>query len=273
MDLLYSNMETLLPLPLTQLTSTYKPEQSPSVSQAHPSVNPNELLSTCSQFDMLPSHARLLHTAESTNCSDEGSPVKVSNRMRKNKRQHCGCDQDGLHSDSDSEDGFLSLCVLQSTPQAKQEVKKSSVSEMLKRKPLTPEERLKRLPVNQCLESIADFLDNMSYIDFSLSTLKGGDGDSGMLPVCALVKDGMTDESRVEIDRGSWMRGEHAFEIPAAVEALSFHKCCISVAEAWDKAQQLEGDLGKEAAAELTLPVAAHRDCYSYTQDSPCQSQ
>lgn len=272
MDLLYSNMETLLPLPVTQLISTYKPEQCPSVSQVHPSFNPNELSSTCLQTDMPPSHAALLHTAVSADCSDEDSPVKVSNRKRK-KRRHCMHDQDGLHSDSDSEDGFLSLCVLQSTPQAKEDVMKSLTSETVKRKPLTPEERLKSLPVTQCLESLADFLDNMSYMDFSSSTLEGGDGHSGTLPVGALVKDGMTDASRVEIDRGTWMRGEHALEIPAAVEALSFHKCCVSVAAAWDKAQQLEGDLRKEAAAELTLPVAAHRDCYSFTQDGLCQSQ
>ncbi len=69
------------------------------------------------------------------------------------------------------------------------------------------------------------------------------------------------------------MGEEHALDIQAAVEALSFHKCRVSVAEAWEKAQQLEGELGKEAAAELTLPVAAHRDGYSLTQDGPCQPQ
>lgn len=267
-------METLLPLPVTQLiSSTYKPEQCLSVLQANPSFNPNKLSSTCLKVGMSPSHAALLHTAVSADCSDEDSPVKVSNRKRKNKRRHCIHDQDGLHSDSDSEDGFLSLCMLENTPQAKEDVIKSLTSETVKRKPLTPEERLKRLPVTQCLESLADFLDNMSYMDFSLSTLEGGDSHSGILPVGALVKDGMTDASRVEIDRGSWMRGEHALEIPAAVEALSFLKCFVSVAAAWDKAQQLEGDLRKEAAAELTLPVAAHRDCYSFIQDGLCQSQ
>lgn len=275
MDLLYSNMETLLPLPLTQLTtSTYKPQQSVSVSQDHPSVSPNKLASTCLQFDTLPSRAKVLNTAESADCSDDGSPVKMSSRMRKTKRRHCLPDQDGLHSDSDSEDGFLSLCMPQSTPQAKEEVKESLVSEKVKRKPLTPEERLKSLPVSQCLGSIADFFDNMSYMYSSLfAPPESGNGHRGTLPVGAVVKDGMTDESRLEIDSGSWMRGGSALEIPAAVEALSFHKCCTSVAEALDKAQQLEGELGKEAAAELTLPVAAHRDGHSFTQDGPCQPQ
>lgn len=260
-DLLYSNFETLLPLPLTQLiTSTFKPEQSVCALQHRPSVNP--------------SHARSPHTAESADCSDDGSPIKMSSRMRKSKKRHSLPDQDGLHSDSDSEDGFLSLCKPQGAPQAKGGVKESLVSETVKRKPLTPEERVKSLPVSQCLESIADFLDDMSYMDSSLRVRpEGGDHPRGMSPAGAVVKDGMTDESRVETAGGSWERGEHVLEIPAAVEALSFHKCRVSVAEAWNKVQQLEGEVGREATAELTLPVAAHREGYSFTQDGPCQPQ
>lgn len=256
-------METLLPLPLTQLTTSIrKPEQSVSASQDHPSVNLKEL----------PSHTRVLHTAESADCSGDDSPVKMSNRMRKNKKRHSIPDQDGL--DSDSEDSFLSLCKPQGTPQATEDVKESLFSETVKRKPLTPEERVKSLPISQCLESIADFLDNMSYMDSTLLVHPEGDDNHRRLsPVGAVVKDGMTDESRVETDGGSWVRGEHVLEIPAAVEALSFHKCRVSVAEAWSKTQQLEGKLGKEAAAELTLPVAAHQEGYSFTQDGPCQPQ
>ncbi|XP_023250976.1 ATPase family AAA domain-containing protein 5 [Seriola lalandi dorsalis] len=270
-DLLYSNMETLLPLPLTQLTtSAHKPE-----SQDHPPVNPKEQpSSTCIQSDTLPSHARLLHAAESADCSDDSSPVKVSNRMRKNKRRHCVPDQGGLNSDSDSEDSFMSLCKPQGAPQAKEKVKERVVSEMVKRKPLTPEERVKNLPVSQCLESIADFLDNMSYADSSLLVHpEGGDIHRRMSPVSAVVKDGMTDELRVETDRRRWVGSECILEIQAAVEALSFRKCRGSIGEAWDKARQLEGELGKEAAAELTLPVAPHCEGFSFTQDSPCQPQ
>ncbi|XP_069005351.1 ATPase family AAA domain-containing protein 5 [Embiotoca jacksoni] len=268
-DLLYSNMETLLPLPLTQLTtSTRTPEQFVSASQDHHTVDPKEQPS-----DTMPSRATLLHTTESAGGSEIDSPVKVSNRMRKNKKRHCIPDQDGLHSDSDSEDGFLSLCEQQAATPAKKKVEESLVSERVKRKPLTPEERIKSVPVSQCLGSIADFLDNMSYMDSSLLfPPEGGDIHRRTSPVSAVIKDGMTDESRLETDR--WSRAtERVLEIQAAVEALSFHRCRASVAEAWDKAQQLEGELGKEAAAELTLPVAAHREGYSFTQDGPCQPQ
>lgn len=254
MDLLYSNLEMLLSLPLTQLTSsTRRLQPCDSVSQYQHPVNPKEL----------PSHACLLQTAESAECSDDGSPVNLSNRMRKIKRRRCLSDQKELHSDSDSEDGFLSLCK----PQMKKEVNESLLSEAVKRRPLTPEERLKSLPVSQCLESMAEFFDNMSFMDSALPAHpEGGDSRRRMLPV---VKDGMTDEMRHEIDRWSWARGEHTLGIKAAVEVLSFHKCRVSVAEAYGKAQQL----AKETAAELTLPVAAHRDGISLTQDGPCQPQ
>ncbi|TNN80577.1 ATPase family AAA domain-containing protein 5 [Liparis tanakae] len=263
-DLLYSNFEKLLPLPLTRLTtSTFKPEHSVPASQDHPSAKATEG----------PPHAEPLHTAESAECSDDGSPIKMSHRMRKSKKRHSLPDQDGLHSDSDSEDGFISLCKPQEAPPAKEDVKRSLVPEAVKRKPLTPEERVKSVPISQCLESIADFFDNMSYMDSLMLHPEGGDDPKRMPLVSAVVKDGMTDESRAESDRGSWERVTHVLEIPAAVEALSFHKCRVSVAAAWDKVQPLEGEVGQEAAAALTLPVAAHREGYSFTQDGPSQPQ
>eukprot|EP00066_Takifugu_rubripes_P012943 XP_011602209.1 PREDICTED: ATPase family AAA domain-containing protein 5 isoform X1 [Takifugu rubripes] len=244
-DLLYSNMEILLPLPSTQLTtSPSEPKQTLSQSQDHPVLPP---------------------TAEWMECSDDGSPIKFSSRMRKMKKQHCVPGQDGL--DSDSEDDFVSLHKPQIVSQSKEDVGASVVCPQVRRKPLTPEEKLKSLPVSQGLQSLGEFFDNLSCMDSMLgappTALRAG----------ALVKDGMRDEARVETDRGSWMGRERSLEITAAVEALSFQKCCISAAEAWDKAKQFEGRLREEAEAELTLPVAAHRDSCSYTQEGPCQPQ
>lgn len=254
-DLLYSNMELLLPLPLTHLTtSTRNPEQCASVSQDQPSASPKEQPSST------------LLSTESADCSDSNSPVKMSNRMRKNKRRHHLPDQAGANSDSDSEDRFLSLCKPQNAPQAKEKVK---ASERAKRKPLTPEERLKSLPVSQCLESIADFLDSMSYMD---SLLDRADSHRGLSSVSVVIKDGMTDESSVEAERGSSMTAT-GLEIQAAVEALSFRKFRVSAEEALERTRQLEGELAKEAAAELSLPVAAHRECFSFTQDGPSEPQ
>lgn len=245
MDLLYSNLEILLPLPSTQLTtSPSEPKQTHSLSQDHPVLPP---------------------TAEWMECSDDGSPIKVSSRTREMRKRHCVPGQDGL--DSDSEDDFVSLRKPQVVSQSKEDVGVSVVCPQLRRKPLTPEEKLKSLPVSQCLQSLGEFFDNLSCMDSMLGA------PPTALGAGALVKDGMRDEARVETDRGSWMGRERSLEITAALEALSFQKCCVSAAEAWDKAKQFEGRLKEEAEAELTLPVAPHRDSCSYTQEGPCQPQ
>ncbi|KAM8846012.1 ATPase family AAA domain-containing protein 5 [Spinachia spinachia] len=258
-DLLYSNFETLLPLPLTRL-SPFRPEQSVPASQQRPKEPPSQ--------DSLP------HTAESAECSEDGSPIKMSNRMRKSKKRHVSLHLDGPHSDSDSEDGFLSITKPCGAPRAEQDRRETSARPAAKRKPLTPQQRLKSLPVSQCLQSIADFFDNMSYMDSSLMVHPGRE-DCRLPPAGAVLKDGMTDETREATD--SWWCREGAermaSEIPAAVEALSFHGCRVSVAEAWNKALQLEGEAGREAAAELALPLAAHRDASCLTQDAACQPQ
>lgn len=275
-DILYSNMEILLPVPVTQLsTSASKPKHYVSASQAQLSVDPTEQpQSTLLQSDTLSSHARLLHTAELADSSNIGCPFQVSSRMPKNKRQCSIPDEDGLQSVS--EDEFISFCSLHGTLQAKEEFEESLVLDRVKKKAFTNEKHVKTLAVSQCLESIADFLDNLSYMDSSLLSHPGVEySHRRMVPVSAVIKDGMTDETRVETDRGRWLMltGDCILEIQAAVEVLSFHKCRASVGESWDKVQQLEGELGREAVAELSLPVATHQKGYSFTQDGPCQPQ
>ncbi|XP_074552897.1 ATPase family AAA domain-containing protein 5 [Halichoeres trimaculatus] len=255
-DLLYSNMEMLLPLPRTQLTtSTYKPSLPAPTSQSDPPDAP-------------PSHARS-NTAESADCSDDSSPVKMSHRMRK-KRRHSLPEEDKSHSDS--EETFLSLKESQGAPPATEEHAQSSVLEKVKRTPLTPEERVKSLPVSQCLKSLAAFFDDMSCLDSFLSE-ESTAADPGQRKFGAVIKDGMNDEPRVEMDRGSGVRRELVSEMAAAVEALSFSRCRVSVAETWDKAQKVDGELGQELAAELRLPLAAHRERYSLSVDVLCHPQ
>uniref|UniRef100_A0A3Q2P5U0 ATPase family AAA domain containing 5a n=1 Tax=Fundulus heteroclitus TaxID=8078 RepID=A0A3Q2P5U0_FUNHE len=252
-DLLYSNMENLLPLPVTQ-PSTSKPTRRPAASQHLRSESPRAQPPSPSP-GVGPSHV-----ADSADCSDGCSPVKVSSRMKRNKTRHRLPTRDGLRSDSDSEDGFPSLCGKQEDPQTKERAHSE-------RRPPTAGEQIKSVPVSQCLRSIADFWDNMSYVDSSLRFPREGLDTPRRSSVSAAIKDGMTDESRIEAGRESWATGSRVLEIQAAVEALSFHRCRASVADAWDKTQQLAGALRREAAEELTLPLAAHREGCSFTQE------
>uniref|UniRef100_A0A8C5DXF3 Uncharacterized protein n=1 Tax=Gouania willdenowi TaxID=441366 RepID=A0A8C5DXF3_GOUWI len=257
-DLLYCNMEHLLPLPLTPLTvSSCKPEQITSVSEDFPPVSLKEIL----QPESLQSKTRLLKTAEAADCSDSSSPIKVSDRMRNKKRRHRKPKQEGLHSDSDSDDGFVSLCKPRAAPQKL-------------RKTLTSEERARIIPVSQSLESIADFYDSLSYVDSSLCLHHDqSETNRDVSSISVIIKDGMTDDSRIETDKGSRATRDSLLQIQGAVEALSFHRCRAAVGDAWDSSQQLPEEPRKEVSAELSLPVAAHREGYTFNQDGLCQPQ
>lgn len=286
-DLLYSNMHTLLPLPLAQLpVSTLPPLQTPS----QPCLGPMDLSTTTttsapsarSHLDAPPARPAALQLAEA---ADDGSPLKVSQRMRKHKRL---AERDPLRSDSDSEDGFLSLAEPVAPTRGKEEEEGACKAEAqdprppppsrMKREPLTPQQRAISAPVSRCLAAIADFLDAMSYADVcSASPQGGGRGAGGRGPYGvrpgARVKDGMVDEARLESPKADGVEAERAVEIQAAVEALSFRRCLAGVTEAQTEAQALGGggELGEKAALELSLPVALHQRGFSLTPHPPCQ--
>uniref|UniRef100_A0A3B4BF30 ATPase family AAA domain containing 5a n=1 Tax=Periophthalmus magnuspinnatus TaxID=409849 RepID=A0A3B4BF30_9GOBI len=240
--LLYPNIENLLPLPTTRLDiSKLQQPISPSLDQSH----------------KLSSNARLRQNEDDV--SDDASPVKVSNRMKKNRRRHCPVEQGALQSDLDSEDEFLSL-KQQSATQEKEDAK--LVPLKIIRKPLSRQEQIKSVPVSQCLQSLADFLDNMSSMDFlSINSCNLREMGSA-----AVIKDGLTDEARVESEMRNLPMRDCALEIHAQVESLSFNKCSASVSSAWHKVQQLDGELRKQTADLLTLPIACHNESFTFLQ-------
>ncbi|XP_036794904.1 ATPase family AAA domain-containing protein 5 [Oncorhynchus mykiss] len=315
MDLLYSNMEALLPLPTTHLTVTThrRPQEVSNRTQEESSADPQEVATSMNsikpeidpplplqtEVDPLP-HARVQQVAEGS--ETDGSPVKVSSRMKKKKKQLGTRENlDPFHSDSDSDDAFLSLHTkpppnppqtqtegedsqddstsnkveLESVKAREEGVKEKAPPPVRMRVPLTPEQRMKSEPVSHCLGSLAEFLDHMSLLDSSLcrhtSPVGGARYTHRTFGLRVEIKDGMNDEPEEECHGGSWVEGERAGEIQAAVEALSFQRCRAGVEEAWGTAQGLEGELGKEAVNELTLPVAPHRRGFRLTQDSPCE--
>ncbi|XP_055008996.1 LOW QUALITY PROTEIN: ATPase family AAA domain-containing protein 5 [Boleophthalmus pectinirostris] len=255
LNLLYSNIETLLPLPTTTLTiSKLQQPIPPPLDQT--SVNAPNLTN---------SH----HTLDSNKMkriSDDTSPVKVSSRMKKNRRRHCPAEQGALQSDSDSEDEFLSL-KRQSATREKEAA--TSVPLKVRRKPLSREEQIKSVPVSQCLHSLAEFLDDMSFMDF-MST-----EDTNVKERCSTVvmKDGLTDEARIDSERWNLPMRDCALEIHAQVESLSFNKCSASVSSAWHKVQQLDGALREETADLLTLPIATHNESFTFIQNRFCHPQ
>ncbi|XP_059410946.1 ATPase family AAA domain-containing protein 5-like [Carassius carassius] len=261
-DLLYSNMESLLPLPTRLLPqSTLKSQPTPN-PQSHPEQVPLTVW---------------LEVLEEP--SDEGSPLKVSSRMRGRKKVGIG-NKDVFQSDSESGDDFLSLTKTsrdpaQSTNEDPADVS-VNVSEAVpvksRRIVLTEAERKKSKPVMQCLSSLAEYMDHMSFLDSSLHyqplQTEGSCRPQVFGWTGAQVKSGMTDDIRLEC--ASRVNGVNVNEIHAALGHLSLRKCKAEVSQAWDRAQQLEEEIRREAEEELTLPVAPHKDGFSLTQTIPC---
>uniref|UniRef100_A0A8C1UWY6 ATPase family AAA domain containing 5a n=1 Tax=Cyprinus carpio TaxID=7962 RepID=A0A8C1UWY6_CYPCA len=261
-NLLYSNMESLLPLP-TRLLPQYTLKSQPTPNpQSHP--------------EQVPQTVRLQGLEEP---SDEGSPLKVSSRMRGRKKMGIG-DKDVFQSDSESGDDFLSLTKNSQDPAQSPNVDPAdvsvNVSEAAAVKPrrvvLSEAERKKSKPVMQCLSSLAEYMDHMSFLDSSLRCqllqTEGSCRPQVFGWTGAEVKSGMTDDIRLEcVNR---VNGVNVDEIHAALGHLSFKKCKAVVSEAWDRAQQLEEEIRREAEEELTLPVAPHKDGFSLTQTIPC---
>uniref|UniRef100_A0A8C1ETJ5 ATPase family AAA domain containing 5a n=1 Tax=Cyprinus carpio carpio TaxID=630221 RepID=A0A8C1ETJ5_CYPCA len=261
-NLLYSNMESLLPLP-TRLLPQYTLKSQPTPNpQSHP--------------EQVPQTVRLQGLEEP---SDEGSPLKVSSRMRGRKKIGIG-NKDVFQSDSESGDDFLSLTKTSQDPAQSPNVDPAdvsvNVSEAAAVKPrrvvLSEAERKKSKPVMQCLSSLAEYMDHMSFLDSSLHyqplQTEGSCRPQVFGWTGAEVKSGMTDDIRLEcVNR---VNGVNVDEIHAALGHLSFKKCKAVVSEAWDRAQQLEEEIRREAEEELTLPVAPHKDGFSLTQTIPC---
>ncbi|KAL0993085.1 hypothetical protein UPYG_G00103030 [Umbra pygmaea] len=280
--LLYSNMEALLPLPTTSLTAHRHP------SPDQPSADPQEVVAGTASVkpdtdsvltqrrrrgDLL-SHANIQQAAEGL--EPNGSPVKLSSRMKRKKKQTGRKDQDPFLSDSDSDNSFLSLRrPPQSAPRVQDEG--TGMARVGRMACLTPEQRLKSRPISSCLGSLAEFLDHMSLLDSCLRLHASPPGGAGHperifgLRAPVGLKDGMTDEPREEGNAGSWVVEERVGQIQTAVEALSFQRCRAGVEVAWGEAQGLEEELRKEAVVELTLPVASHRHGFRLTQETLCE--
>ncbi|XP_010872770.5 ATPase family AAA domain-containing protein 5 [Esox lucius] len=289
LDLLYSNMEALLPLPTTHLTVTTqrthqevknRPKEEPSADPQDVSPGIGSVKPETDSMPQKPS-SDLLQQVVGGSETDE-SPVKVSSRVKRRKKQGTRKDQDPFLSDSDSDDTFLSLRrPSQGVPQVQTAWllgdSQDLASVKRRRLSLTPEQRLKSRPVSSCLGSMAEFFDHVSLLDSCLRLhdsppREGKDLYRTFGPRAHIeTKDGMTDEPREEFNTGSWVVGERAGEIQTAVEALSFQRCRVGVEAAWDEAQGLEEELRKEAVTELTLPVAPHRQGFRLTQDSLCE--
>lgn len=249
-NLLYSNLEVLLPLPIRLFPDLINRQRLSSNTEPQPGLL-----------------ARYSNIVDQEEHSDDTSPLKVSCRMRRKKQQHTGV-KSALESDSESDDCFLSLPKPGSgtKPAQDEAAEDTPVSKAVRvRVELSEEEKKKSHSVSQCLSSLAEYLDNVSFLDSSLRyehpQAEGACRPQDFSGAGAEVKCGMADDVRLEC--GGHMSGFDSEEIQAELASQIFYKCKARISEAWNKVQELEDPVKTETVEELTLPVASHRQRFN----------
>ncbi|XP_063816944.1 ATPase family AAA domain-containing protein 5 isoform X2 [Pseudophryne corroboree] len=237
-DFITSNLEFLLPLPLRIV---------------EPQIN-----YPCENPDLTP------HT--DTGCPNKDGNVKVSVQMKHKKKLVLLNDSDLFESDVNSLDDLLSLAPEKTIP-SEVEVQNSSCMDdvvnklsgtpVAKRK-LLPEDTKSSLLVYRCLDSLADFADNMSSLDCATCYT------TGQAEICSRkwtesrLKHGLCDGLRTEAN-DLWST-QSCSEIQALIEALSFRKCSTELSKALDSSLELCKLSGKDPTEELTLHVSKARE-------------
>ncbi|KAM7333924.1 hypothetical protein ACRRTK_007244 [Alexandromys fortis] len=238
-DILYSNLEFILPLPVTVI-----PEVIPVTTEA----------SAPGSMDNLP------------RMKSEDQSLKKSQK-RKQKKMVTLDDSDLFDTGLDFSDELTSLSPVPSSAledltsrdregnQETQTHNKGFTSDSVPRPPKTPAEKKCCVLVSHCLNSLAEFMENMSFLDAVLRDA-GEQNELGRKHFCwtsGKVKSGLCDEFSIE-SRDGW-GPQRSEELKATAEALSFTKCSSTISKALESLNSCE-HLGRDAVSELTFCVS-----------------
>ncbi|XP_013202468.1 ATPase family AAA domain-containing protein 5 [Microtus ochrogaster] len=233
-DLLYSNLEFILPLPVTVI---------PVTTEA----------SAPGSMDNLP------------RMKSEDQSLKKSQK-RKQKKMVTLDDSDLFDTGLDFSDELTSLSPVPFSAledltsrdregnQETQTHNKGFTSDSVPRPPKTPAGKCSVL-ISHCLNSLAEFMENMSFLDAVLRDA-GEQNELGRKPFCwtsGKVKSGLCDEFSIE-SRDGW-GPQRSEELKATAEALSFTKCSSTISKALESLNSCK-HLGRDSVSELTFCVS-----------------
>ncbi|XP_024835757.1 ATPase family AAA domain-containing protein 5 isoform X2 [Bos taurus] len=261
-DFLYSNLEFILPLPVDIIPEA----ENSSVS----SINVNTSAA-----------AENMRCLAGTPFEGE-KPLKKPPKKKHKKKIVTLDDSDLFDSELDISDECIRLYSAsssnleerkardkESNPQTKKLNKclESNV-ESIPRPPTTPAEKKCSVLVSHCLNSLTEFMDNMSFLDALLMDVREqrefGKDDFGWTN--GKVKSGLCDEFSLESSDG-WT-SQRSGEIKAAVEALSFTECSSAISKALEKSLNSCKKLGRDPTKELTFYISQRRNNVRFSQSA-----
>ncbi|XP_016063107.1 PREDICTED: ATPase family AAA domain-containing protein 5 isoform X2 [Miniopterus natalensis] len=253
-DFLYSNLEFILPLPVDIIPETEKLcGSSESVDTSAATKNVNSLT--------------IRHSGE--------KPLKKSQKKKHKKKMVILDDSDLFDTNLDFSAEFLCLCPESSSSNSEEsnsETKKlnkcsESNIESIPPPAKTPAEKKCSALVSHCLDSLTEFLDNMSFLDALVTDVREQKelGKRDFSWTNGKVKSGLCDEFSLESSDG-WTSQSSA-ELKAAVEALSFTKCSSTISKALETLNSCK-KLGRDPMKDLTFYVSQKRNNVYFSQSA-----
>ncbi|KFQ74293.1 ATPase family AAA domain-containing protein 5, partial [Phoenicopterus ruber ruber] len=251
-DFIYSNLELILPLPVQVLSN--QSEASNSILERTTIVSSK---------------------TRSTNnyCSGKSSPGKKSKKTKNQKRLDILDDSDLFDTGLNYSAEFITLPSDSPTSCAevnKEESKLLMNKEEKEIKTKTSANEKRSALVFQCLNSLTEFVENMSFLDCCVNTNTKEplefSQDEGFNWTNGKIKNGLCDEFSIE--NTDWWSFQSCSEIKAAIEALSFNKCSVNIS------QNLESSLSTGKTPEsgqlegLTLHISNTRNYVSFSQSA-----
>ncbi|XP_004454937.1 ATPase family AAA domain-containing protein 5 [Dasypus novemcinctus] len=250
-DFLYSNLECILPLPV-DITPETKNLCSLSVTM---SANP-----TTKSMKYL-----------ARNHSEGEKSLKKSQKKKYKKKMVILDDSDLFDTGLDFSDEFISLTHTSSSSEeskardkeSKPETKKSSKClvaniDSIPHPPKTLAEKKCSALVSHCLNSLTEFMDNMSFLDALITDVREQKefGKNDFRWTNGKVKNGLCDEFSLDSsDRGPY---QSSGELKAVVEALSFTECSSAISKALETLNSCK-TLGRDPTKDLTFYVSQQR--------------
>ncbi|XP_074967097.1 ATPase family AAA domain-containing protein 5 [Phalacrocorax aristotelis] len=251
-DFIYSNLELILPLPVQGLSN--QSEASNSILE-RPTVVSSKNRSTNSY------------------CSGKSSPGKKSKKTKNRKRLDILDDSDLFDTGLNYSAEFITLPS--DSPTSRGEVNKEESKLLMNKKEeeiktKTSANEKRSVLVFQCLNSLTEFVENMSFLDCCLNTNTKEplefSKDEGFNWTNSKIKNGLCDEFSIE--NTDWWSSQSCSEIKAAIEALSYNKCSVNIS------QNLESSLSTSKTPEsgqlegLTLHISNTRNYVSFSQSA-----
>ncbi|XP_068065795.1 ATPase family AAA domain-containing protein 5 [Anomalospiza imberbis] len=249
-DFVYSNLELILPLPVQVLSN--QSEASESILERTTIVSSKD-------------------RSTKSSCSRKSSPGKRSKKTKAQKRLEILDDSDLFDSELNYSAEFITLPSDSPKSCAEMNKKESKLlvhKEQKEVKTITSVNERRSAVVFQCLNSLTEFVENMSFLDCCVNTntrepLEFSKSEEFHW-TNAKIRNGLCDE--FSIDNTDWWSSQSCSEIKAAIEALSFTKSSFNISQNLESFSTTSKTPESDQLKGLTLPVSNTRNCISFSQ-------